>query len=277
MTSNCVLNDWTTTPGNHVDCRGKGENGLTKKHFCMAVSAKTNNLTVSERTWESVQTMIATHEESQRSCNEWINNTGQGVENPDQGEESFDAIANKRRPFHYNWEPVMTDRAGSNLAVASDDLDNSDGDPEETEVDDDDEDDGNKKPAAKASSIHSQSPAGSISVIDSETKEMFLLATGSSADRIKLMTEQHAERMAIEKRRLKLEEDMAKLFDWKTKREEVSHKCELHEKCTEMKHDRKSDEFILMVLPQAKDIIEALAKTESPKRTSPRKRNRNDS
>jgi len=35
----------------------------------------------------------------------------------------------------------------------------------------------------------------------------------------------------------------------------------------------KSDEFILMVLPQAKDIIDALAETESPKRKSPRKRN----
>jgi len=87
------------------------------------------------------------------------------------------------------------------------------GNPEETEVDDDDEDNGNKKPAAKASSIRSQSPGGSISVIDSETKEMFSLVTSSSADRFKLMTEQHAERMAIENRRLKLEEDRAKSID----------------------------------------------------------------
>jgi len=97
----------------------------------------------------------------------------------------------KHCPFYCDWEPVMIDRAGSNPAIASDDLDNSDGDPEETEVDDDDDDEnnGNKKPAAKASSIRSQSPAGSISVIDSETKEMFSLATSSSADHIKLMTQ----------------------------------------------------------------------------------------
>jgi len=44
-----------------------------------------------------------------------------------------------------------------------------------------------------------------------------------------------------------------------------------------MKDNGKSDEFILMVLPQAKRIINAIAKTESPKQTSPRKRNQNDS
>jgi len=70
VTSNCVLNDWITTPNNYIECRGKGENGLTKKHFCMVIGAKMNNLTVSERTWESIQTMIAAHEESWRSCND---------------------------------------------------------------------------------------------------------------------------------------------------------------------------------------------------------------
>jgi len=111
-----------------------------------------NNLTVSERTWESTQTMTAAREESWRSCNDWTSAAGQGV--LEKSKDTFDTIVNKRCPFCCDWEPVMTDRAGSNPAVASDDLDNSDGDPEETEVDgDDDEDDGNKKPAAKASSI----------------------------------------------------------------------------------------------------------------------------
>ena len=152
------------------------------------------------------------------------------------------------------------------------------GDPLETEVDDDDdEDDGNKKPAAKASSIRSQSPVGSISVIDSDTKEMFSLATSSSADRIKLMTQQHAEVMSIEKQKLELLKAKADSIDWASQREEVSLQFELYEKCNKMKDDGKSDEFILMVLPQAKRIIDAIAKTESPKRTSPRKRNRNDS
>jgi len=128
--------------------------------------------------------------------------------------------------------------------------------------------------AGKASSVRSRSPAGSISVIDSETKEMFSLVTSSSSDRMKLMKEQHAERMAIENRRLKLEETRAASVDWKAKREEVSHNYELYEKYNKMKDDGKSDEFILIVLPQAKQIIDALAKTESPKRSSPRKRGR---
>jgi len=89
------------------------------------------------------------------------------------------------------------------------------------------------------------------------------------------MTEQHAERMAIENRRLALEEARAKSIAWKAKREEVSHKYGLYEKYNKMKDDGKSDEFMLMVLPQAKQIIDALAETESPKRMSPRKRNRN--
>ena len=199
----------------------------------------------------------------------------------DEGKESFDSCATTRCPFCYDWEPIMIDRAGNNPAVTSNDLDKSDDDESlDPEPEDDvDSDDGNKKPkakasAAKASSIRSQSPAGSISVIDSETKEMFSLATSSSADRMKLMTEQHAERMAIENRRLALEEARAKSIDWKAKRDEVSHRYELYEKYNKMKDSGKSDEFILMVLPQAKQIIDALAETESPKRTSPRKRNR---
>jgi len=283
VTSQHVLNDWITTPGNYDIYRGKGETGFTKKHHCQVISAKINNLTLSERTWESVQTMIAACEESWRNCNDWINNTGQGVLE-DEGKESFDSCVATRCPFYYDWEPIMIDRAGNNPAVTSDDLDKSDDDESVDPKEDDDEDcedsdDGNKKPKAKASlakasSVRSQSPAGSISVIDSETKEMFSLATSSSADRMKLMTDQHAERMAVENRRLELEEARAASVDWKAKREEVSHKFELCEKCNKMKDDGKSDEFILMVLPEAKKIIDALAKTESPKRTSPRKRNR---
>jgi len=284
VTSSQVLNDWITTPGNYDICRDKGETGFTKKHHCQVISAKINNLTLSECTWESVQTMTAACEDTWRSCNNWINNTRQGcLLNPLEGQDHFDACVKARCNFYYDWEPIMTDRAGNNPAVTSNDLDKSDDDESEDPKEDDDEDnedgdDGNKKPkgksSAKASSVHSQSPAGSISVIDSETKEMFSLATSSSADLMKLMTEQHAKRMAIENRRLELEEERAKLIDWKAKREEVSHKCKLCEKHNKMKDNGKSDEFILMVLPQAKDIIDALAKTESPTRTSPRKRNR---
>jgi len=290
VTSNCVLNDWITTPGNCDAYRGtQGREWLYKKHHCMTISAKMNNLTLSERTWESIQTMIATKEETWHSCNDWINNTGQGcLDNPLEGKPHFDKCVQTRCPFYYDWEPVMIDRAGNNPAVTSDDLINSDDDESLDPEEDDDTDDGNKKPkakasSAKASSVHSQSPAGSISVIDSETKEMFSLATSSSADRMKLMTKQHAERMAIENRRLELEEARAKTIDWKAKREEVSHNYELYEKCNKMKEDGKSDEFILTLLPQVKQIIDALAETESPKRasppkqTSPRKRNRNGS
>ena len=205
----------------------------------------------------------------------------QGVlANPEEGQEHFDKVVMSRCSFYYDWEPVMIDRAGNNPAVTSDDLDNSDGDESEDKPpdDDDDSDDGSKKPkakklsVAKASSVRSQSPAGSISVIDSETTKMFSLATSSSADRIKLMTEQHEERMVIENRKLQLAETKAAAIDWQAKREEVSHRYELFEKYEKMKESGKSDEFILLVLPQAKEIIDALAMTASPKRTSPRKR-----
>jgi len=283
VASGHVFNDWMTAPGNCKACRGKGENGFTKKCCCMTMRAEMNNLTLSERTWESVQTMTATREESWRSCNDWINNTGQGcLDNPLEGKPHFDKCVENRCPLCCDWEPVMTDRAGNNPAVTGDDLDKSDDDesldPEPDE--DDDSGDGNKKPKAKASMakaslVRSQSPAGTISVIDSEMKEMFSLATSSSADRMELMTEQHARWMAVENRRLALEEARAKSIDWKAKREQVSHKRKLHEKCNKMKDDSKSDGFILMILPQAKQIMDALAETESPKRTSPSKRNQN--
>ena len=248
--------------------RGKGETGFTKKHRCQVVGAKIDNLTLSERTWESVETMAAAREETWRSCNDWINNTGQGcLTNPLEGQDHFDACVKARCNFCCDWEPIMTDRVENNPAVTGNALDKSGDDEsadpkEDDDKDNEDGDDGNKKPKAKgslakASSVHSQSPAVSISVINSETKEMFSLATGSSADRMKPMTEQHAKRMSIENRRLALEEARAASVDWRAKRKEVSHKCELHEKCNKMKEDGKSDDFILTVLPQAKQIIDA--------------------
>jgi len=174
VTSSYVLNDWIITPNNYIEHRGKGENGLTKKHFCMVIGAKMNNLTMSVRTWESIQTMIAAREESWRSCNDWINNTGQGV--LEKSKDTFDTIVHKRCPFYCDWEPVMIDRAGSNPAVTSDDLDNSDGDgdPLETEVDDDDdEDDGNKKLAAKASSISSLTDSKHLPLVSAVRSSTF--------------------------------------------------------------------------------------------------------
>jgi len=58
---------------------------------------------------------------------------------------------------------------------------------------------------------------------------MFSLATRSSADRMKLMTEQHAEVMAMENRKLKQQEGRAASIDWSAKREEVLHKYELYD------------------------------------------------
>jgi len=67
----------------------------------MVISAKINNLTMSERTWESVQTMIAAREETWHSCNDWINNTGQGcLLNPLEGHPQFDACVKARCNFY---------------------------------------------------------------------------------------------------------------------------------------------------------------------------------
>jgi len=103
---------------------------------------------------------------------------------------------------------------------------------------------------------------------------MFSLATSSLTDRMKLMTKQHVKVMATEKRKLNLQEDRANSIDWTAKREEVSHKYELYEKYNKMKAHGNTDKFILMVLPQAKQVIDAMAKTKkaaSPQQTSPRK------
>jgi len=92
VTSSVVLTNWIITPPDYILHCGKGGGGFTKKHCCLHICSKINNLTLSERTWESVQTMIATLEESWRSCNNWINNTGQGVLiDPKQGQYHFDA------------------------------------------------------------------------------------------------------------------------------------------------------------------------------------------
>jgi len=62
----------------------------------MTITAKINNLTLRERTWESVQTKMAAQEETWKSCIDWINNTGQGgLANPLEGKEHFDTCVTK--------------------------------------------------------------------------------------------------------------------------------------------------------------------------------------
>jgi len=67
--------------------------------------------------------MIAIREENWRSCNDWINNAGQGVLNdPNQGKVAFDKCVTTRCSFCYDWEPVVIDRAGNNPAVTGNDF-----------------------------------------------------------------------------------------------------------------------------------------------------------
>jgi len=155
VTSSYVLNDWLTTPGNYEMHRSKDNNGQPKKNFCITICAKINNLTLSVHTPEAVQTMIAIREETWRSCDDWINNTGQGVLNdPEQGKVAFDKCVLSRCSFYYDWEPIMIDRAGNNPAVTSKDLDSAaddeSEDPKEGNDQEDEEDEQQKKPKAKA-------------------------------------------------------------------------------------------------------------------------------
>ena len=102
VTSQQVVINWLTDEDNYIKFRGKDQK-FTKKHYCEIIAIKINHLTKSTRTDAQVLTKIASMEDSWRSCNDWINNTGQGVlKNPEEGQAAFDAVVAKRCPFYYD-------------------------------------------------------------------------------------------------------------------------------------------------------------------------------
>jgi len=209
----------------------------------------------------------------------------------------------------------MIDRAGTNPVVTSENLDDSD----DEEADDDDDagsesssipqtitqstkdntviDDSAKKMTVaekkaadkkKRASCSGGSLAGSVSVIDVETKEMFANAKSSSADRLKQTAAHHwdllahqQEMKALEERKVVLQENAAKAINWSEMTAKTTYKYDLYLKHKSMSEDGWPDEMILDLMPELAAVIKAKSAkakrpAESPAKPAAKSRNNNN-
>ena len=308
VTGEWILVDWLTKDDNYVKYKGKDNGGHTKKHYCLIMASKCTQLTVCERTHDSVLTKVMAMEDQWRQTHDWVNNTGQGVL-VDDGQEHFDKTVKSRCSFYYDLEPIMIDRAGTNPVVTSENLGDSDDDDE----DEDDADVGSEsssipkvitqsttdKPASdrkmtvaekkaldkkKRASYSGGSTVGSVSVIDVETKQMFANAKSSSADRIKQAADHHQDLVAhqremkeLEERKVVLQENAAKVVDWSQKTAETTYKYNLYLKYKSMSEDGWPDEMILDLMPELEAVIKAksvVQTVDSPVKPPAKKKNK---
>ena len=314
VTGEWILVDWLTKEDNCIKCKGEDNGGHAKKHCCLIMASKCTQLTLCERTHKTVLTKVSAMEDQWRNTHDWVNNTGQGVLRDD-GKEVVDNLAAMRCFFCCDSEPIMIDRAGTNPLVTGENSDDSD----DNDVDDDDDvgsesssipktitqqttekmanDDSAKKMTVaekkdadkkKRASCSGDSLAGSVSVIDVETKEMFANAKSSSANRLKQTAVHHwdllahqREMKALEERKVVLQENAANAINWSEKMADATHKCELHLKCKSMSEDGWPDDMIPELMPELAAVIKSKSTkvkrpSESPAKPAAKSRNDND-
>jgi hypothetical protein len=118
VNSMSILIDWLTTEGNFSRFRGNKE-GKTKLAICEEVAniMKEKGI-VAERTGKLILDKILVIEKSFKVAHDWINQTGQGVDDTEQ----FEQAVTKRCQFYYELEQVMGDRAANRALVTNADL-----------------------------------------------------------------------------------------------------------------------------------------------------------
>ena len=117
-----VLMEWITTEGNYSNCcGGAGTKGTSKKQFHKEIS-----LLISEKLPESegrsskdVENKIHSLENQFRTATDWLNNTGQGVDNPG----DIEKAVLLRCPLYKELEPIMGARPNSKPLATNEDSD----------------------------------------------------------------------------------------------------------------------------------------------------------
>jgi len=130
----------------------------------------------------------------------------------------------------------------------------------------------------KRASCSGGSLAGSVSVIDIETKEMFANVKSSSADRLKQTAAHHRDLLAhqremksLEERKVVLQENTAKAVNWSEMTAKTTCKCELHLKHKSMSEDGWPDKMILDLMHELAAVIKAKSATAKRPAESPAK------
>lgn len=121
-----VLMEWITTHGNYACyCGSSGNRGLTKTaHHKLIADLIKKKIPQSERNEKDVENKITALERSFRKAVDWLNNTGQGVENPGDIEQAI----KKRCPHYEELEPIMGERPNAKPLSTSEMLSSDDED-----------------------------------------------------------------------------------------------------------------------------------------------------
>ena len=150
-----ILLDWITTEGNYKRYCGKNKSGLRKTQYANSLSEKIKSYNVRiRRSPKDVTNKIMRLETQFKAAKDWINNTGQGVDD----QEQFVAYVKKLCPYFDDLSPIMDDRRASRPRITlendddDDDKNNNNDDDDDDDCDDDDCDDDDNMQAASIDS-----------------------------------------------------------------------------------------------------------------------------
>ena len=117
-----LLLQWLTTEGNYNSYRGASDTcapsqkGKSKDTYCSEISAMIQSAGIKiERSKNAVRAKISEIETCYRRANDWINNTGAGVD----CQQTLQNYVKKLCPYYYDVHEVFMDRASSFAAYTS--------------------------------------------------------------------------------------------------------------------------------------------------------------
>jgi hypothetical protein len=118
-TSERILIDWMTTPGNYSRYRGKNNGGKTKLQIAQEVlDLFLLHGVRAKRNAKQVISKITQLEDKFKTVHDWTQATGAGME----GTGGYEDYIKSRCPFYYDLIPIMQDRASAKPKYTSEDL-----------------------------------------------------------------------------------------------------------------------------------------------------------
>ena len=119
-TSLSVLFNWWKMEGNYTKFCGHNNRCIKKKLIAEKFAKQMGEITLCQRTGDSVLGKIQHIERSWRKSHYWANCTGQGVS--ENNPEGFEAEVCKRCRFYYTIHEIMQDRSSSKALACTEDL-----------------------------------------------------------------------------------------------------------------------------------------------------------
>jgi hypothetical protein len=278
-TSTKILIDWWMHEGNYEKYRGKNNNGTKKIQYAEKLAQKMRTETSStDRTAIQVKAKISYVEAAWKKAHEWATSeTGVGLQESDDPEQirSFEDTLLKRCKYYRDLEDIMIDRAANKPKFTSYDLDLDDSD-DDADADDAFIADGNNNdvPAAvveipRSAAKKRKGTSSDASFLTEGLVESMAKATQNrnenkarELEELKRhnqsMEEMEKERMAREEERLSRQEArLSRKDDMQHKQQQFELKAKMVDCYNDFKAKNMSDEAIIAVCPELREIVEA--------------------